>query len=135
MLYYAYQAQCDLLDPLRLFADTARNLLNQPYLPGGDLPLVRGAAAALGVFSGAHLSHERPPFGIDRVTIDGAAIPVSEEEAALHPFCRLVHFRKSGAPDQPKLLIVAPLSGHFATLLRGTVETALVDHDVYLTDW
>jgi poly(3-hydroxybutyrate) depolymerase len=135
MLYYAYQAQCDLLDPLRLFADTARNILDQPCLLGGDLPLVRGTAAALSVFSGARLSHERPPFGIDSVMIDGVPVAVSEDEAALHPFCRLLHFRKAGMPDQPKLLIVAPLSGHFSTLLRGTVATALLDHDVYLTDW
>src|SRR5438270_573932 len=64
-----------------------------------------------------------------------AEVAVSEETAVAGPFCNLLHFRKAGAPDQPKLLIVAPLSGHFATLLRGTVATALADHDVYLTDW
>src|SRR5205085_975426 len=74
-------------------------------------------------------------FGIDSVTIDGVAVPVSEEVTASHPFCRLVHFRKAAALDQPKLLVVAPLSGHFATLLRGTVTAVLPDHDVYLTDW
>ena len=135
MLYYAYQAQCDFLGPLRLFAGTALDLLNQPSMPGGSSPLVRGTAAALSVFAGARLSNERPAFGIDRVTIDGAEFAVVEEEAARHPFCRLLHFRKAGDFDQPKLLIVAPLSGHFATLLRGTVATTLVDHDVYLTDW
>src|SRR6266480_3428220 len=104
MLYYAYQAQCDALAPLRLFAETARGLLNHPGSIVGDLPLVRGAIA------------------------------VSEEAVALHPFCRLVHFRKAAALDQPKLLVVAPLSGHFSTLLRGTIAAALPDHDVYLTD-
>ncbi len=135
MLYYAYQAQCDALAPLRLFAEAARHLLDQPWPMVGDLPLVRGAVAAMSLFSRTRLSHERPAFGIDRVTIDGAEIAVSEEAVAVHPFCRLVHFRKATALGQPKLLVVAPLSGHFATLLRGTIATVLADHDVYLTDW
>src|SRR6266853_1794400 len=135
LLYSSYQAHCDALAPMRLFADAARGLLDQRCLGIGDLPLVRGAAAALNLFSHTRLSHERAAFGIDRVSVDGAEIAVSEEVVAVHPFCRLVHFRKAAAPDQPKLLIVAPLSGHFATLLRDTVATALSDHDVYLTDW
>jgi poly(3-hydroxybutyrate) depolymerase len=135
MLYYAYQAQCDALAPLRLFAEAAGNLLDQPWPGIGDLPLLRGAVAAMNLFSRTQLSHERPAFGIERVAIDGAEIAVSEEAVAVHPFCRLVHFRKAVALDQPKLLVVAPLSGHFSTLLRGTVATVLPDHDVYLTDW
>src|SRR5205823_12830105 len=135
MLYYAYQAQCDAMAPVRLFADAARRLIDQSWPGLGDLPLMRGAAAALNLFSNTRISHERPAFGIDRVTVDGSEIAVSEEAVAVHPFCRLVHFRKAAALDQPKLLVVAPLSGHFATLLRGTVQTVLPDHDVYLTDW
>jgi poly(3-hydroxybutyrate) depolymerase len=136
MLYYAYQAQCDALFPLRLLAETAGTLLAPKGRPWfGELPLVRDAAAALDLFSKSGLKHERPEFGIKKVTIDGAAVPVNEEVALTHPFCRLVRFRKAIEFDQPKLLIVAPLSGHFATLLRGTVATALPDHDVYLTDW
>jgi len=133
LLYSAYQAQCDVLAPFRLFAESASNLLDQPWF--GDLPLVRGAAAALNLFSHTGVSHEHPAFGIDRVSVDGAEIAVAEEALATHPFCRLVHFRKAVALDQPKLLVVAPLSGHFATLLRGTIATVLPDHDVYLTDW
>jgi len=135
MLYYAYQAQCDALAPVRLFADAARDLLDQPWPVIGNLPLVRGAVAAMSLFSRTRLSHERPAFGIDRVTVDGTDIAVGEEAVAVHPFCRLVHFRKAAALDQPKLLMVAPLSGHFATLLRGTIAAALPDHDIYLTDW
>jgi poly(3-hydroxybutyrate) depolymerase len=135
MLYHAYQAQCDAFAPVRLFAETARQWLGQAGPVFGDLPAVRGAAAAMDLLSHAGVSHERPAFGIDRVTIDGADIPVIEEAVAVHPFCRLLHFRKEVALDQPKLLMVAPLSGHFATLLRGTVAAALPDHDVYLTDW
>jgi poly(3-hydroxybutyrate) depolymerase len=135
MLYHAYQAQCDAMTPVRLFADAARDLLDQPWPVIGNLPLVRGAVAAMSLFSRTRLSHERAPFGIDRVTVDGAEITVSEEAVAVHPFCRLVHFKKAAALGQPKLLMVAPLSGHFATLLRGTIAAALPDHDVYLTDW
>jgi poly(3-hydroxybutyrate) depolymerase len=135
MLYHAYQIQCDAFAPVRLFAETARRWLGQPWPVFGDLPAVRGAAAAMDLLSHAGVSHERPAFAIDRVTVDGADIPVVEETVAVRPFCKLVHFRKEAAPEQPKLLMVAPLSGHFATLLRGTIEAALPDHDVYLTDW
>lgn len=140
MLYEAYQAQYDVMAPARLLAATARNLLDHPWqawpwLGLGDLPLVRGAAAALNIFSNSGIRHERPAFGIDRVTVGGAEVAIVEEAAAVHPFCQLLHFRKAVPVDQPKLLLVAPLSGHFATLLRGTVATALPDHDVYLTDW
>ncbi len=135
MLYYAYQAQCDALAPLRLAADAARHLLDQAWPGVAELPLVRGTAAALNLFSGTRISHERPEFGIDRIVIGGEEVAVSEQAVAVHPFCRLVHFRKEAAPDQPKLLVVAPLSGHFSTLLRGTIATVLADHDVYLTDW
>src|SRR5438094_207910 len=135
MLYYAYEAQRGALAPLRLFAETVHSLINQPWPIIGNLPLMRGTAAALNLFSRSGLSHERAPFGIDNVTIDGAAIPITEEIVSTHPFCRLVHFRKAVQVEQPKLLMVAPLSGHFATLLPGTVAAALPDHDVYLTDW
>jgi poly(3-hydroxybutyrate) depolymerase len=135
MLYDAYQAQRDALAPWRFFAETARSLIDHSGPVIGDLPLVRGTAAALTMLSRTGISHERAPFGISSVTVDGADVPVSEEIVATHPFCRLVHFRKAVPLDQPKLLMVAPLSGHFATLLRGTVAAALPDHDVYLTDW
>ena len=135
MLYDAYQAQRDALAPLRLFVETACGLIDQAGPIIRDLPFVRGTAAALTLLSRTGSSHERAAFGIDKVTIDGADIPVSEEIVSTHPFCRLVNFRKAAKLDQPKLLMVAPLSGHFATLLRGTVAAALPDHDVYLTDW
>jgi poly(3-hydroxybutyrate) depolymerase len=133
MLYDAYQAQCDALLPVRLFADTARSFFDQAWLAGS--PLVRGASAALSLFSDTRISHDRPEFGIGRVIVDGAEVAVTEQAVETQPFCRLVHFRKAVQLDQPKLLVVAPLSGHFATLLRGTVATVLPDHDVYLTDW
>ena len=136
MLYDAYQAQCDVLAPMRLLAEGARSFLDPPGQKWfGDLPLVRSTAAALDLFSHSGLHHEHPPFGIDKVTVDGAEVAVTEEAFATDPFCRLLHFRKAIEVKQPRLMIAAPMSGHFATLLRGTVATALPDHDVYLTDW
>src|SRR5438067_76137 len=135
MLYEAYHAQRNAMAPRRFSAEPARSMLGQSGPIIGNLPLVRGTAAALTLLSRTGISHERAAFGIDKVTIDGADIPVSEEIVSTHPFCRLVNFRKAAKLDQPKLLMVAPLSGHFATLLRGTVAAALPDHDVYLTDW
>ena len=135
MLYYAYQAQRDALAPLRLFAETVHDFLDQPWPFLAGLPMLRGASAALDLFSHGGLHHEHPAFGIDRVRIGEREIAVSEEVVGETPFCRLIRFRKAVDLDQPRLLVVAPLSGHFATLLRGTVRTALPDHDVYLTDW
>src|SRR5260370_34149727 len=93
MLYYAYQAQCDALAPVRLFAEAAHGLLDQAWPGLGDLPLVRGTAAALNLFSRTRISHERPDFGIDRVVVDGAEIAVSEEAVAVHPVCPPGQFR------------------------------------------
>ena len=81
------------------------------------------------------LTHECPPYGIDRVRVDGRDVAVSEEVVDRTPFGTLLRFRKDVAGDQPRVLLVAPMSGHFPTLLRGTVRTMLPDHDVYLTDW
>jgi poly(3-hydroxybutyrate) depolymerase len=135
MLYEAYQAQNDLFGPIRLIAGTASQWLGGSWLPFGTMPFVRGAAAAMELLSHAGLSHERPDFRINSVTIDGKKIPVAEEVVVSHPFCNLLHFRKDLSRNEPTVLVVAPLSGHFATLLRGTVETLLCDHNVYLTDW
>src|SRR4051794_10589716 len=139
LLYHAYDAHNDILAPFRLFAETAHSLLDPNWLLDprwcGGSTLMRSAAAALNMFSNGGIRHERPDFGIDRVTISEVDTEITEETVAIDPFCRLVRFRKAQAPEQPKLLVVAPLSGHFATLLRGTVETVLRDHDVYVTDW
>ncbi|HKT91738.1 MAG TPA: polyhydroxyalkanoate depolymerase, partial [Paraburkholderia sp.] len=83
----------------------------------------------------AGLSHARPPFEIDVVEVDGVRTPVTEAVVKRTPFASLLHFRKDVAVPQPRVLLVAPMSGHFATLLRGTVRTMLADHDVYITDW
>jgi len=136
VLYETYQAQSDALAPVRFLAQTMRGMLSQPWPLFANHPLVRGAAAACEMVSRAGMGHERPPFGIKSVSIKGKIIEISEAVVARHPFCTLLHFKKENVKRPgPRLLVVAPLSGHFATLLRGTVETLLQDHDVYITDW
>jgi poly-beta-hydroxyalkanoate depolymerase len=130
LLYQAYQAQCDALAPMRLFADSARSLLSQPWF--GTSSLVRGAWAALSLFSDSRLSHDRPAFGIERVMVDGAETAVTEEAVAVHrlPSGAL----PKGAPDQPKLLMVAPPSAISRPRCAAGGDRA-AGHDVYLTDW
>ena len=135
VLYYGYQAHVDALLPMRAMARTAQALFGfgegRPTLGAS-----RRTAAMLELATRAHLTHERPDYGISSVVIDGEEVAVTEEGVARTPFCTLLRFRKaSSAERQPKVLVVAPLSGHFATLLRNTVQTMLCDHDVYITDW
>jgi polyhydroxyalkanoate depolymerase len=92
-------------------------------------------AAALELISRSSLTYTRPAYGIGKVPVGNQELNVTEEVAYATPFGSLLHFRKENAPAQPRLLLVAPMSGHFATLLRGTVKTLLQDHDVYITDW
>ena len=135
MLYQAYQLQDDLLAPWRTLVDTgARAMRGLPDVLL-DNPWARGALASAELMPFTGLHHERPAFAIESVTIDGAAVAVHERTAHRTPFATLLQFAKQTAQPQPKVLIVAPLSGHYATLLRATVRTMLPEHDVYLTDW
>src|SRR5437868_10673414 len=135
MLYDTYQVHSDVLAPIRLMAEFFRGVLTQPWPLIENAPLVRSTAAALELLSNAGVSHDRPDFGIRKVAVDGEEVGVTEEVVASHAFCRLLHFRKEENRDEPTVLVVAPLSGHFSTLLRGTVATLLPDHNVYITDW
>jgi poly(3-hydroxybutyrate) depolymerase len=133
MLYQAYQLQSDLSTPLRLLSQFGSAVLASGHGEGGVL---RKVSAALDVFSRLRLTHSRPDYAISDVAAAHGPVPVVEEEVLSMPFGRLLRFRKSqDLTDQPKVLLVAPLSGHFATLLRETVRTLLQDHDVYITDW
>ena len=132
MLYQAYQNQSDLMSPLRLLA---QHLAATLWWRDTEGSWTRKAAAASEVFSRLRLTHGRPDWGVDSVTIGNEEIPVSAEVRLALPFGTLVHFRKAGFLDHPPVLLVAPLSGHFATLLRETARTLLQDHDVYITDW
>jgi poly(3-hydroxybutyrate) depolymerase len=133
MLYLAYQAQSDIMMPMRAWATMAMAASGQPML--ADHPVVRNLTAAYELISRAGLTHTRPPFGISAITVGNREVEVTEEAAAATPFGTLLHFKKDIATAQPRVLMVAPLSGHFATLLRATVRTMLPEHDVFITDW
>ena len=133
MLYLAYQLQSDMMGPVRAWAGMAAGSVGPPFL--GDLPALRNLTAVYELIARAGLTHTRPPFGIDTVTVGNREVEVHEEAAAKTPFGTLLHFKKDIATVQPRVLLVAPLSGHFATLLRATVRTMLPDHDVFITDW
>ena len=135
MMYQAYQAQSDLMWPLRTLAKMSVPMLQDPGFGLSAPSSTRQMAAACKVLELAEVTHKRPPWRIDSVTDKGQTVPVTEEVVFTTPFGTLLRFRKEGSPAQPKVLVVAPMSGHFATLLRDTVRTVLQDHDVYVTDW
>ncbi len=135
MLYHGYQAYADATDPIRALARTAASALRRPAERSSSSARLRELVALSEVVALAGLTHERPAFGFDTVQVGGRDVAVREEIVQRTPFCSLVRFRKNADVVQPRMLVVAPLSGHFATLLRGTVRTLLCDHDVYLTDW
>jgi len=134
MIYHAYQTHADTLSPIRAMARFALPLLDgSPW--GGAAWGMRKTAAACEVIKLAALTHKRREFGIDSVRVGERDVAVREIAAHATPFGTLLHFKKDMRTPQPRVLIVAPMSGHFATLLRETVRTMLQDHDVYITDW
>jgi poly(3-hydroxybutyrate) depolymerase len=135
MLYQAYQAHSDIMIPVRKWAGAALRTLGQPLAGIADNAVLRNLTAAYELIARAGLTHARPPFGVDGVTVGNREIAVNERAALSTPFATLLHFKKDIDVPQPRVLLVAPLSGHFATLLRGTVRTMLPEHDVYITDW
>lgn len=134
MLYQAYQLQNDLGSPLRLMA---QHLSAALWLQKTERSLLRQVSAACEVISRMRLTHTRPAYGIDAVQLGERTVAVIEENVLHLPFGSLLRFRKVDAdlPPQPRVLLAAPLSGHFATLLRETVRTLLQDHEVWITDW
>ena len=135
MLYDAYEMQRSLLAGASTLANIGAGWLQNPANPfayHGVSPIV---ASALDVFAHAAAPRGKPEFGFETVQVEGREVVVHEEVALRLPFGQLKHFRREGVEGDPKLLIVAPMSGHYATLLRGTVERMLPRHDVYITDW
>lgn len=139
MLYHAYEFTQTAIAPLRQAARYGRAVLNDPRNPWQGAPPQKAAAAMLELFESATKYYGKPAFGYESVTVRGVEAKVVEELVALKPFCQLIRFRRiaEGLDESkdPKILLVAPMSGHYATLLRGTVETLMQDHDVYITDW
>ena len=136
MLYTGYEFQKNWFATASYWAQIQANWLSNPvnpfsYVSGGSV-----VASALDVFAHAAMARGKPDFGLGITTINGKPVAVTEAIECRKPFGQLKHFLRDGAPkDQPKLLIVAPMSGHYATLLRGTVERMLPGHDVWITDW
>jgi polyhydroxyalkanoate depolymerase len=138
MLYLAYELQSYLMSPFRLAASGAIAAIDAFPLACGRR-LMRPVGAACELVTRMTLSHTRPAFGIHSMTTALGGVPVVEEAVISTPFGTLLHFRKlepaAAAVAMPRVLVVSPLSGHFATLLRDTVGTLLPDHEVYITDW
>jgi poly(3-hydroxybutyrate) depolymerase len=135
MIYQAYQTQANFLDRVRPLAAAAGSALRLPWPPQGqDWPL-HTLAGVLETFANLTVSHARLPFGIESVPAGNRLLPVTEEVVYSTPFAALLHFKKATEAPQPRVLVVAPMSGHFATLLRASVKTMLSGHDVYITDW
>jgi poly(3-hydroxybutyrate) depolymerase len=135
MLYQAYQNQSDLMSPFRLLAQSTSAAF---WLGKTEGTFLRKMSASMEVFSRMRLTHSRPAWGITAVKMGEHEVTVTEEKVMSMPFGTLLRFKKDLPADaayQPPVLLVAPLSGHFATLLRETVRTLLQDHDVFVTDW
>ena len=135
MLYEAYQVHNDVLGPVRLMAELCGCLLNQPWPLFANAPLIRSASAAMELLSNAGMSHDRPDFGIRTVLIEGRGGRRHRRDRRLRSVLQPATFPQGEPVEAPTILVVAPLSGHFPTLLRGTVQALLPDHDVFVTDW
>jgi polyhydroxyalkanoate depolymerase len=133
MLYFGYQLQSDVMVPIRAWAGIAASSGSSPLL--ADRSAMRTLTAVYELIARAGLTHTRPAFGITSIAVGNREVEVREEAAARTPFATLLHFKKDITTTQPRVLLVAPLSGHFSTLLRATVRTMLPDHDVFITDW
>ncbi len=136
MLYSAYEMHRQVMNAASNWANVSAQLLSNPALPMGYFGLGPAMASALKVFAHVYEERGKPAFNIDAVKIGGKSFAVAEQVLAHRPFGALRHFKREGLPaDAPKLLIVAPMSGHYATLLRGTVARMVENQEVWITDW
>ncbi|MEX4006030.1 polyhydroxyalkanoate depolymerase [Neoaquamicrobium sediminum] len=138
MYYQLYELNHAALQPFRAYADAMRLFYQNPLNPLSATPLGRSAAAAAEVFERTTRRYAKPAFGLETTKVDFSEAAVTERVVWSRPFCNLIHFQRelpAGRRPDPKLLIVAPMSGHYATLLRGTVEAMMPHADVYITDW
>ena len=136
MLYQVHEFQRNILEPWRWWAEASSDMLKNPLLPLAYVPSAKNAAAGLDLMLRLTGRYERPAFGIESVLVDATPVLITESIILDKPFCQLRHFTKTRkAKNTPHVLVFAPLSGHYATLLRDTVRTMLIDHDVTITDW
>jgi poly(3-hydroxybutyrate) depolymerase len=141
MLYHLHDLQRKLLNPLSLWAQATSEMFSSPYSPLAYTPFSRRLAAGYDLLHRIGKSYDKPAWNLPFTEIDGRQVPVEIETTIAKPFCKLIHFRRGRTNGQarrardPRVLVVAPLSGHHATLLRDTVRALLPDHDVWITDW
>ncbi len=139
MLYHAYEFAHSALRPMRAMAKVNQQMLQSPFNPMSSSQAARTQSASIEMFMDATRRYDKPEFGLDSTLVDGVKTPIVEEIVHTLPFCNLLHFKRDSEAaskrNDPKVLIIAPMSGHYATLLRGTVKSMLPDHDVYITDW
>jgi poly(3-hydroxybutyrate) depolymerase len=136
MLYQMHEFQRAALEPWRWWAQASAESLSNPFLPLSYAPSAKKFVAGLDLMLRLTNRYERPDFGLTEVVVEGKKVAVTEEIVLDKPFCRLLRFRKAkSAKNEPVVLVFAPLSGHFSTLLRDTVKTLLPGHQVYITDW
>ncbi|HTM75815.1 MAG TPA: polyhydroxyalkanoate depolymerase [Pseudolabrys sp.] len=138
-MYWFYELGHAALNPSRAFADATRLFFKNPANPLAHTAYGKSIAATMELFERSTRRYRKPEWGIDSTTVGGERVAVNIKSVWQRPFCRLLHFERAFVRPprrpQPKLLIVAPMSGHYPTLLRGTVETFLPNHDVYITEW
>lgn len=140
MLYQLHEFQRSIWQPMSKVAGASASLYTNPYSPLSYLPFSKRMSAAFDLVHRLGKEYEKPAFGLKTTSIDGVDVPVVERVVCEKPFCKLLHFERQfpqdlPRPNDPKLLLVAPLSGHHATLLRDTVRTLLPNHEVFITDW
>ena len=138
MLYHLVDFHYAMMSPARVMAETMQHMFSHPLSPASYTRMGRAIAAGSEIFERATRRHAKPAFGIRDTIVDGVRVAIVEEVAQVSPFAQLRHFRKQhdlALPHQPRVLVVAPMSGHYATLLRDTVAGLLPAHDVYITDW
>lgn len=135
MLYHFYEMRHAFTTPLRFPAEIMRNIFQNPANPAAATPAGRAFGAGAEMLARFTKRFTKPSFGLTETQINGKKVEVKEEIIAERSFCNLLNFKRSIKRNDPKILLVAPLSGHFATLLRDTVESLLPHHDIYITDW
>ena len=135
MLYHLHDLHYALMTPMRVGAELTMSLFKNPASPLSHFPMGKMVGASAELVHRMTRRYGKPEFGIHTTMIEGKEVVINEVTAMTKPFCDLIHFERAKKRKDPKLLIVAPLSGHYATLLRGTVEALVPNHDVYITDW
>jgi len=135
MLYHLYDIQHAIMTPVRLQAELTRTVFRSPFNPLSYTQMGRNISASAEMVERATRHFARPEFGLHSTVIGGKEVAVSEDYVVEKPFCRLLHFKRDIKRNDPPILVASPMSGHYATLLRGTVEALLPHHEVYITDW